>query len=297
VCRPTPRNNAPPKDLVILRPIPGKYQRKLFPGGSENRQSDADYGGFGEEEGIPKASQSRAAAKEKLRLERAFRAEVWKGKSPPLEAFEPVAKLITPNPPPWLKEHLRRWLPLFAHAAEKLQPSRAEMRASLCKIEEAASLLTGALGNTAIVDFLDHGADQLLSAPGNLRVSLIDLANRAAKASTSPALVDSEGRTKAGKGRARPRAVISARAYCALLVAETWLYFRGYYPSPRNERADEAADIYWRLAGGERVSCGNNPLNAWRPHFQDAREDQSSETKDLRAEYQRHLRESARIYR
>jgi hypothetical protein len=212
-----------------------------------------------------------------------------------VEAFESVAQLIKPNPPVWLIGHLRRWLPLFAVAAEKLQPSRAETRAILTKVEEAASLLTGALGDTAIVDFLDHGADQPLSAPGNSRVALIDVRNRAATANGSPTLVDSKGRTKAGKGGARPRAGISARAYCALLIAETWLYFRGYYPSPRNERADEAADIYWRLAGGERVSCGNNPLNAWRPHFQYAREDQSAETKDLRAEYQRHLRESARM--
>jgi hypothetical protein len=224
-----------------------------------------------------------------------FRAEVWKGKSPPIEAFESVARLIVPNPPGWLIEHLRRWLPLFAVAAEKLQPSRAEMRANLTKVEEAASFLSGALRSSPIVDFLDLAAEQPLLAPGNLQVPLIDLCDRAARASRSPALVDSEGRTKGGKGRARSAPGISARAYCALLIAETWLYFRGRYPSAWNERANEAADIFWRLAGGERVSWGDFPLNAWRPHFRDARQDQSTETTDLRAEYQRHLRESARM--
>jgi len=176
------------------------------------------------------------------------------------EALASVARLIKPNPPVWLIEHLRRWLPLFAIASEKLQPSRTEMRASLAKVKEAASLLTEALGNTAIVGFLDHGADQPLPAPGNLRVLLTDLSNRAAAAYRSSTLIDSKGRTKAGKGRAWPRAVISTRAYCALFIAETWLYFRGDYPPPRNRYAAEAADIYWRLAGGERQSCPSSTV-------------------------------------
>jgi hypothetical protein len=61
----------------------------------------------------------------------------WKGKPPPVEAFEPVAQLITPKPPTWLKEHLRRWLPMYPYAVEILQPSRAEMRAILTKVAEA----------------------------------------------------------------------------------------------------------------------------------------------------------------
>jgi hypothetical protein len=244
---------------------------------------------------MPKAPRSHAAKDRQRPAREFFRAEVWKGESPPIEAFESVARLITPNPPAWLIEHLCRWLPLFAVAAEKLQPSRADMRARLGEIEEAATLLTEALGNTAIVEFLDHGADQPLPAPGNLRMLLMDLRNRAAAACRLSTLIDSKGRTKAGKGRAWPRAVISARAYCALLVAQTWLRLRRYYPSTRNKQAAEAADIFWRLAGGERESWGNNPLIAWRRHFEEARDDQSDETEVLRAEYQRHLRESAHV--
>jgi hypothetical protein len=59
------------------------------------------------------------------------------GGPPPVEAFEPVAQLITPKPPTWLKEHLRRWLPMYPYAVEILQPSRAEMRAILTKVAEA----------------------------------------------------------------------------------------------------------------------------------------------------------------
>ena len=63
-----------------------------------------------------------AAERAKTRVGRAFRADVWKGTPPPVEAFEQVAKLITPEPPTWLREHLMRWLPMFAYAAETLQP-------------------------------------------------------------------------------------------------------------------------------------------------------------------------------
>ena len=233
-------------------------------------------------------SKPRTAAKDRLRYERSFRAEVWKGKSPPTEAFERVGQLITPKPPIWLKEHLRRWLPMHAYAVEILQPSRAETRAILAKVAEAASVLVTALDSSAIVEFLDLGADQPVAR--KLQVTLIDIRDRAAAADRSPALVDSKGRTKAGRGRALPKSGMSAKTRCALVIAETWLYFNGKYPLPRNKQAQEAADIYWRLAGGERHR-GEDKLIAWRRHFREASGDQSAEIKILRAEYQRHLRE------
>jgi hypothetical protein len=233
----------------------------------------------------------RTAANDRLWHEKSFRAEVWRGEFPLVDAFEPVAKLITPKPPIWLKEHLHRWLPLHAYGAEALQPTRAEMREKLTKVGEAASLLIKALGSTAIVEFLDLEADRLL-ATGDAQATLVDIRDRAAAAYRSSALVDSRGRTKAGRGRALPKAGISAKTYCALLIAEAWLYFNGNYPLPRNKQAQKAADIYWRLAGGEE-HLGTDKLIAWRPHFREASGDQSAETKSSRAEYQRHLRESA----
>ena len=236
----------------------------------------------------------RAAERAKTRVGRAFRADVWKGRPPSSEAFEQVAKLTTPEPPAWLGEHLSRWLPMFAYAAETLQPSRAEMKTMLARVEEAASLLVRALSSTPIVNFLDLGGDHPL-APGNLQAVMADLRDRAAAASESSALVDSGGRTKAGRGRALPQPAISAQTYCAILIAETWLYFRGNYPPPRNRRAAEAADIYWGFLGAESRAWGHDKLTAWRPHFEEAATDQSAEMKDLRAEYQRHLRESAHM--
>jgi hypothetical protein len=239
----------------------------------------------------------KQAAKNRTRLERSFSADVWKGKSPPVEAFEPIAKLIAPVPPKWLKEHLRRWLSsvMLGYAVETFQPSRAEMRAILAEVGDAASLLVRALASTAIVEFLSLGADQPLHDPGEIQATLVGIRDRATSASQSSALVDSEGRTKAGRGRASPKTVASAQAYCTLLIVETWLYFHGAYPSPRNRQVEEAADVYWRLSGQAREPWGNDKLAAWRRHFHNALKDQSPDTNRIRAEIQRHLRQSAHL--
>jgi len=169
------------------------------------------------------------------------------------------------------------------------------MRALLIKVEEAASILIRVLGRRAVVDFLDLGSEEPLRAPGNLQSMLVEVRDRAAAASGSSALVDSKGQTKAGKGRASPKRGISAQTYCALFIAETWKHFRDGYPPPGNKQAQKAAEIYWQLSGGERQSWGNDNLSAWRRHFQNAAKADSVETRKLRAEFQRHLHESARL--
>lgn len=240
-------------------------------------------------------STARSAPSKRSKRKNSSYPDLSKVGSPSVEAFEPIAQLIAPDPPMWLKEHLRRWRSsiLSTYAVETRQPSRKYMRKMLTDVEEAASLLIRVLGASALVKFLDVGADQPLPAPGNLRAMLVDLRDRAKTASGSPALVNSEGRTRAGKGRASPKATISAQTYCALLIAETWKHFRGDYPSPRNKQAAEAVDIYWRLSGGERQSWGNDKLIAWRRHFHEAGKFRSDEASTLRAEYRRHLPECA----
>jgi hypothetical protein len=92
---------------------------------------------------------------------------------------------------------------MSAYAVEKLQPSRAEVRAILAKAGEAATLLIEVLGSTAIVEFLDLGADQPLQTPGNLNETLVDIRNRAFAAFRSSALADSKGRPRLGEGALR----------------------------------------------------------------------------------------------
>ncbi|MDE3174653.1 MAG: hypothetical protein KGM15_00905 [Pseudomonadota bacterium] len=230
------------------------------------------------------------------KLERFFSADAWKGKGSSAEAFEPLAKLITTDPPPWLKGLLHSWSGsvMSAYAVESLQPTRAEMRAMLAAIADAAPRLVSALSSAAVVEFLDLGGEQALYNPGEINAVLVDIRDRAASAAQSPALV-TNGKTNSGRGRAAPKESMSPQTYCALLIAETWIYFHDAYPAPRNKQAQEAADIFWRLSGGLRVSGGQDKLIAWRSHIQRALKDQSGDANALREEFRRHLRLSARM--
>jgi hypothetical protein len=73
--------------------------------------------------------------------------------------FEPIAKLISPNPPEWLVEHLEGSLPSISMscAVEMRQPTRAEMLELVISIREAAALLIRALGEPSVCEFLDAG--------------------------------------------------------------------------------------------------------------------------------------------
>ena len=166
------------------------------------------------------------------------------------------------------------------------------MRAALTKVAEAASVLVTALRSSAIVEFLDLGADVPLRAPGNLQAALTDLRDRAAAASGSRALVDSKGRTKAGRGRALPKAGISAKTYCALVIAETGWIQTTITLHRGTRRAEKAADIYWSFREAKGIG-GGDKLIAWRRHFREASDDQSQKRRDCEQEYQRHLREFA----
>ena len=212
------------------------------------------------------------------------------------DPFEVIAHLIAgEDAPPWLAGHLKRWVPSIwvDRVAEKRQPGRSEMRKLLVRIGKAAALLARALDEPSTREFLEAGPP---SGPieniGAFGRSLKDLADRADHASESRALVDQTGKTRAGRGRAMPSGALSAQAYCALLVAETWRYFRDKYPTQSSRKAAQAAQAYWRATGVERKGWGNDPLNAWRHHFS-AAEALKAEDK-LRTEIRRHLKEHAR---
>ena len=86
-------------------------------------------------------SKPRSSIKSKPKREELSGPDVWKGSGPPIKAFEPVARLVAPEPPQWLKEHFSQWFPLIlsASAIETLQPSRVEIRTILRKVEGAPS--------------------------------------------------------------------------------------------------------------------------------------------------------------
>lgn len=117
----------------------------------------------------------------------------------------------------------------------------------------------------------------------------LELFEAAARACAS--LITEAGVTKPGSGRARPVAAVSPQTYCALIILETWKFIHGMEPSPRSRRAGEAAEAYWRAAGGDARSVGEEPLARWRYHFQLARKNKAT---TMTAEYRRHLVENDR---
>ena len=217
-----------------------------------------------------------------------------KGRSTPkdhIADFEEVGRLITSEPPAWLASHLIRWSSsvLFGRAMEDHQPTRVEMRKILAEVGDAAGIVQRALGANVVREMLDAGGDGPISSPGVLRQFLDDIERRANRASTSPTLINREGKTKAGRGRALPDGAVTAQTFCALLIAETWKWFNGDYPPPRNRRAAEAVDLYWRLSGGEVLSVGEDRFATWRKFFMKI---PTLKVEDDIKEYRRHLRQS-----
>ncbi len=211
-----------------------------------------------------------------------------------VEEFEPIAKLLTPNPPAWLNEYLHflYWSVWRNWVLEREQPSRAELMRTLAEVNKAAAVLLRHLGSRPVVlEFLGiaSGGPLSLGKIGFLLAMLADVANWATKASELPTLVTPGGKTKPGQGRANPTKTIPARTFCALVIAESWKHFKEDYPPPRNREAARAAETYWLLSiGKKKPSWGSDELAAWQPHFQRA---QTPEADKDRSRICDHLRE------
>ena len=214
-----------------------------------------------------------------------------------IDDFVQVARLIGGDSmPPWLPEHLRKWTgSLFLDRwVAKKQPTRAEMRSILQHVQSSAELLIRSLGSAPVREFLEATPNSPFSNIGQLTHDLEALVLRAYLANNSAALATKAGTTKAGRGKAAPISAISPPVYCALIVSETWKFFRGVAPLPKNLRAMAAAETLWRAAGGDARERGEEPHARWRHHFKTAR---TVPAEDLRAECRRHLVESEQFWK
>jgi hypothetical protein len=183
------------------------------------------------------------------------------------EDFQPIAQLVTPNPPEWFREYLHflYWSVRRISVLGDEQPTRAEMLRTLAEVKTAAKVLMNALGRPVVLEIL--GTIRLPKVL-YLLAMLRDLHDQARNASQSPILVKMDGRAKPGRGRACAEQTISARTYCALVIAECWKHFNGAYPAPSDRRAAEAAETYWQASIGKKSGIGGiDVLKAWRPHF------------------------------
>lgn len=102
-----------------------------------------------------------------------------------IKDFVAIAQLIAgADAPPWLSEHLRRWIgSLFVNrGVEQRQPTRAEMRKILAGIETAATTLSNALASPPVLEFLGTQPLGPIRKREDLSRDLADLASRAKRA-------------------------------------------------------------------------------------------------------------------
>ena len=99
--------------------------------------------------------------------------------------------------------------------------------------------------------------------------ALEDLSDRAFQARNGADLATKSGASKPGPEKARPKSM-SPRTLCAIMIWDAWKHVHKAEPAPKNRQAAEAAEAYWRSAGGERHYAGEEPLAVWRHHFKKA---------------------------
>jgi hypothetical protein len=218
-----------------------------------------------------------------------------------------VARIITGDdePPPWLVQTFEMWASSLAtdRAIAVKQPTKAKTRKNLQAVTDAAHTLIDALNDGAVRGFLDEAPDEI-AYHGQMDQMLRDLARRAEESAAS--LANADGKTKPGRNRAMPRRACHAKSYCAAMIAEAWSFCHGKEPSPKNQDAAAAAQVFWNGSAGimsvepaksgfkgvvvaqETKSWGSERLNGWRRHFEQAKDPALS--KD-RAEFGRHLKE------
>jgi hypothetical protein len=191
--------------------------------------------------------------------------------------FLDVARLIAgPNAPQWLAEHFERWASslMLDCVVEGKQPTRVAMKKRLADVTDAVSTLRLALRHTPTREFLEIAPFGPIEYAVAFEHMLQDLARRAERAMTSSALSTEAGKTRPGRGKAMPPGASTSKLYCAALVAETWAYFNGCDPPPKNKTVAEAADAFWKAARVAHLShklrnepkgWGDEPVNGWRP--------------------------------
>jgi hypothetical protein len=129
------------------------------------------------------------------------------------ERFIPIARVIASDQTPeWLPRLLHSWICDLHRArfVEPERPTRTEMREKLNRFEEAASLLREQLASPYIREFLELDPNDVSLERHQIMSVLEDLARWANQARNCNTLVTEAGVTKAGSGRARSVASVSA---------------------------------------------------------------------------------------
>jgi hypothetical protein len=206
--------------------------------------------------------------------------------------FRRIAELIVKKAPDFLIEYFERCAPsVHVHGhIMRIAPSRRQLRARLESMQNSPAEAQSGLRDTFVGDFL-----RKVSREASL--DFLTFSSDASALTTAikvalDDLVNSAGRTKAGRGKTQISNSLSADMFCALVVAEAWKFFYENYPDPKAERAAEACEAYWNAVGGTSAqSAGNRRFGRWKHYLREIRKGMHP---DDRAELRRHLQESKR---
>ena len=215
--------------------------------------------------------------------------------------FEEIARLIAKEEDDveWLADGLRYWVwpqERWPAGAEKLGGSRLGMFADMARIRWPRARLVKVLKETlpsAVDTIRDSLSDWALMsilgdslgpgfgplnrvALGNL---LFELRRRCGEAARLSEFVSADGTARPGRTKALAPGQVDEKVACASAVVVAWRCARGKPLGPRVKQASQAAELLFALgmapAGRfdlveRRRGWGENPLNAWRPYFEEA---------------------------
>ena len=190
--------------------------------------------------------------------------------------FLDVARTIAPkDTPPWLAVLLEDYGAQIAKERELQEdlPTKAYIKEKLVKIDHAAQILIELLNDATAMVFIEAESNAQIDVIV-LETHLRRFANAVQLAAASRAITGAKGKAKRGRGKATARIWLSPKDYCALVVAETWLFIRGRRPGPRELEAGTAAHNFWLASGATKNGWGKDPQKGWRNHFSEARSPQ-----------------------
>ena len=197
-------------------------------------------------------------------------------------SFQDVAEVLAGrNAPAWLPEGLARLSIPITHYSEAdaalLAPGTMVQR--LQAVEQAAALLVAEL-DTSQVDVPRPVLD-MMTADGwaphvqqpdvfkGVLHSLVTIQRHAAAAAA--AVVVGAGRSREPLRRSG-MGDLTAREYCALVVAQAWTVLNSKPPPTRNGTFREAADAYWLACGGPALGREKESVDRWRAACRAARQ-------------------------
>ncbi len=188
-----------------------------------------------------------------------------------LATLNEIARLVAGDKArDWLAELLGDFKdgPLFLNRIVALiEPTPTQFRSRIDRLRKAAVLIIRETLSPTMREFLGAPSSGVISDE-NLRDALIDVVGkRTERAAKHRSVADAAGHAKRGRGRVRTPGRLPPEVICAVLIVETWRYFRGKAPTPGSLKAASAAEKYWRLAGGNAPKVVQQPLARWKLRF------------------------------